>query len=59
MTSGLVLKVYDPDLPVRVKSDASANAVGAALEQKYENVWHPIEYFSKRLSDTESIYSVT
>ena len=49
--------MYDPELPVRVKSDASSTAVGAVLEQQYRNVWHPIEYFSKILNDTESRYS--
>ena len=42
---------------MKVKSDASGTAVGAVLEQQHGNVWHPIEYFSKRLSDTKSRYS--
>ena len=49
--------VYERELPVQVKSDASGTAVGAVLEQKYGNVWHLVEYFSKRLNDTESRYS--
>ena len=49
--------MHDPELSVKVKSDASGTAVGAVLEQQHGNVWHPIEYFSKRLSDTESRYS--
>ena len=44
---------------MQVKLDASGNAVGAVLEQQHGNVWHPIEYFSKRLNDTESRYSAT
>ena len=51
--------MYDPELPVQVKSDASGTAVGAVLEQQHGNVWHHIEYFSKRLNDTESRYSAT
>ena len=59
LTSALVLKVYDPELPVQVKLDASGTAVGAVLEQQHGNIWHPVEYFSKRLNDTESRYSST
>ena len=59
LISAPVLKAYDPELPVQVKSDASSTAVGAVLEQQHGQVWHPVEYFSKRLSDTESRYSVT
>ena len=33
LTTALVLKVYDPALPIRVQSDASKLAVGAILEQ--------------------------
>ena len=59
MTSAPVFKVYDPKLPVQVKSDASGTAVEAVLEKQNGDVWHPIEYFSKRLNDTESRYSAT
>ena len=58
-TSALVLKVYNPKLPVRVKLDALGTAVGAILEQHHGNICHPVEYFSKRLNDTESRYSAT
>ena len=42
---------------MQVKSDASGTAVGAVLEQQHGDVWHPAEYLSKRLSDTEPSYS--
>ena len=51
--------MYDPELPVQVKSDASGTAVEAVLEQQHGDVWHPVEYFSKRLNDTEFRYSTT
>ena len=44
---------------MRVKSDASGTAVKAVLEQQHGNVWHLIEYFSKRLNDNESRYNAT
>ena len=40
-------------------SDASDLACGAILEQKHELGWHPVEYFSKRLSGAESNYGAT
>ena len=51
--------MYDPELPVRVKSDASGTAVEALLEEKNGNIWHHVEYFSKRLNDTEPRYTAT
>ena len=42
-----------------VKSDASHSAVGAVLEQQHGNIWHLVEYFSKRLNDTKSRYNAT
>ena len=59
LISAPVLEVYDPALPVQVKSDASGTEVEAVLEQQHGDVWHPVKYFSKRLKDTESRYSAT
>ena len=44
---------------MQVKSDALGTAVGTVLEQQHGDVWHPVEYFSKRLNNTESRYSAT
>ena len=44
---------------MRVKSDALGTAVGSVLEQQHRKVWHPVEYFSKRLNDNESRDSAT
>ena len=44
---------------MRIKSDAFNTAVRAVLQWQHGNVWHLIEYFSKRLSNTESRYSAT
>ena len=44
---------------MQVKSDASGTAVGAVLKQQYGGVWHPVDYFSRRLNDTEFRYSAT
>ena len=39
--------------------DNSDFASGAILEQRHPSGWHPVEYFSKRLSSTEANYSAT
>ena len=44
---------------MQVKSNASGTVVRAVLEQQHGDVCHPVEYFSKRLNDTESRYSAT
>ena len=34
LTSVIVLKAYDPELPVQVESDASGTTIGVVLEQQ-------------------------
>ena len=46
-----------PDAPLCVMTDASDVAVGAALQQKVDNIWQPIAFFSKRLQPAETRYS--
>ncbi|GBG82094.1 hypothetical protein CBR_g34374 [Chara braunii] len=45
-----VLRIYDPFLLTRVTTDASGYGIGAVLEQHDGVDWHPIEYFSKKVS---------
>lgn len=40
-----------------ITTDASNNAVGAVLQQQVKNEWHPLAFFSKKLSDTQQRYS--
>lgn len=52
--------MFDPELSTRVVCDASNFCVGSVLEQKHpDNKWHPVEYYSKRLSSAERNYSAT
>ncbi len=44
------LKVFDPVLETRVVCDASNYCIGAVLEQCHDKKWHPVEYYSKRLT---------
>ena len=43
--------------PLSVTCDASEFAVGGVLQQCVDNVWQPLSFFSKKLSDTETRYS--
>ncbi|GBG66543.1 hypothetical protein CBR_g63125 [Chara braunii] len=50
-----VLRIYDPLPPTRVTTDASGYGIGAVLEQHDGVDWHPVEYFSKKVSRVHSI----
>ena len=52
-----VLKLYDPDRPIRVVTDASAWATGAVLLQDFGEGWQPIAYDSTKLKPAETRYS--
>ncbi|GBG84683.1 hypothetical protein CBR_g39058 [Chara braunii] len=55
MLMGPVLSIYDPTLPTRVTTDASGYGIGAVLEQHDGNDWHPVEYFSHKVSPINSL----
>lgn len=49
-----ILKIFDPEQPVKIYTDASIQGVGAVLKQEDENgVNKPVAYFSKKLTDTQ------
>ena len=50
------LRHYDPALPTRVETDASAFAIGAVLSQLWEGRWHPIAFMSRKLKGAELRY---
>ena len=45
------------DAPTSLMKDASDTAVGAVLQQHIEGVWHPISFFSRKLTPAETRYS--
>ena len=51
-----VLKFYNPLLPIKVSCDASKRGLGAVLEQKEIERWHPIAYASRTLNKSEQNY---
>ena len=46
-----------PDVPTCLMTDASDTAVGAVLQQHIKGSWHPISFFSKKMTATEKRYS--
>lgn len=56
--NGLQAFSYDPAVPMRLLSDASATAVGGALEQQRgDGKWATVALFSKRFSPTRQVRS--
>ena len=52
-----LLKLFDPSLPSKVAADASGVAVGGVLLQQHAEIWHPVAYYSRKLSPTEQRYT--
>ena len=57
LATATLLSHPQPDAPLAIMSDASDIAVGAVLQQRIGDQWHPISYFSKKLTSTETRYS--
>jgi transposase InsO family protein len=59
-TTAPILRHFDPLLKTRVETDASGFAVAGILSQLFMNGacarWHPIAFYSKKMSDTETRY---
>ena len=51
-------KHFDINCQTRVKCDASKEGLGACLEQKQNNTWHPIAYASRFSNTNEQRYSI-
>ena len=49
---------FDTDRETIVRCDAGKKGLGAFLEQKYNNNWHPIAYASSYLNFYEQTYRV-
>lgn len=45
------------DAPLAVFTDASDFTIGAALQQKVDDTWQPLAFFSRKLSSTERKYA--
>ena len=54
----LLLRHYDLTLPVRVETDTSRDGMGGVLSQRFEDRWHSITFFSKKLNDAQTRYLI-
>jgi len=52
------LKIYQPELPTRVKTDALDFVLKTCLLQKYSEVWHPVAYYSQKITPLELNYNI-
>ena len=57
VASDTVLKYYDTNLPLRLRTDASDQGLGAVLQQLHGDNWHPIAYASRSLNVAEKCYA--
>jgi len=53
-----ILKIYQLELPTRVETDASDFALGTCLLQKHSKVWHPVAYYSQKITPPELNYNI-
>ena len=57
LTRSVILTHYDTLVEAKVSADASFFGLGAVLLQKDSDIWKPVAYASRSLSDTECQYA--
>ena len=57
LANAVSLQYFDSTAELSLSVDASNIAIGAVLQQSIRGIWHPIAFFSRRLSPTEANYS--
>ncbi|SPC61388.1 related to pol protein [Ustilago sp. UG-2017b] len=53
-----VLQHFDYHLPTRLETDASDFAIAGVLKQEHEQCWHPVAYYSRKMSSAERNYEI-
>ena len=53
-----VLALFDPALPSRMETDASECAIRACYLQQKDQKWHPIAYYSRKMTPAEQNYDI-
>ena len=53
-----ILKIYILNLPIVVKTDVSDFILSIYLVQKYLNRWHPVIYYSYKITPLELNYNI-
>jgi hypothetical protein len=49
----IFLRAFDPEKPIRLSTDSSDVAYAGAMEQEYEDGWHPFLLFHHKFKDGE------
>ncbi|KAJ1584992.1 hypothetical protein NDA15_001756 [Ustilago hordei] len=57
-TSAGVLQHFDYYLPTRLETDASDFAIAGVLKQEHEGQWHPVAFYSRKMSSAEKNYEI-
>ena len=57
-TVELILKIYTLSLPTVVKIDVLDFVLGVYLVQKYPDKWHPVIYYSCKMTLLELNYNI-
>ena len=57
LANASLLSYPRPDAPTCLMTDASDTAVGAVLQQYITDSWHPIVFFSRKMTPAETRYS--
>ena len=53
-----VLKIYQLELLIKVKTNVLDFVLGACLLQKYSKIWHPVVYYSHKITPLELNYNI-
>ena len=57
LANASLLSYPHSDAPTCLMTDASNSAVGAVLQQHFKGTWHPISFFSRKMTPAETRYS--
>ncbi|KAJ1591428.1 hypothetical protein NDA12_005916 [Ustilago hordei] len=57
-TSAGVLQHFDYHLSTRLETDASDFAIAGVLKQEHEGQWHPVAFYSRKMSSAEKNYEI-
>ncbi|SOV07255.1 uncharacterized protein UDID_18757 [Ustilago sp. UG-2017a] len=53
-----VLRHLNYHLPTRLETDASDFAITGVLKQEHEGCWHPVAFYSQKMSSVEKTYKI-
>ncbi|KAJ1582787.1 hypothetical protein NDA12_003035 [Ustilago hordei] len=57
-TSAGVLQHFDYHLATRLETNASDFAIAGVLKQEHEGRWHPVAFYSRKMSSAEKNYEI-